>query len=495
MAGPGELPLIQIHSRPEPADGGEQSPRLLHSQPGQATHHLLEYGTQSAGVTQQPQGKIRQLRSLIQQYICNKDIYNKIVFWRCKVWMCLLAVVVLIITLVSAVIIGIRATPLDDEFIDPNLKIHGAPRYYVGSMRLPNNSFTPELATPQSRNFSSLANTLKTMLQQLYRQSPALGYYFVDSDVFSFSNGSVIAHYWLQFALPKEAELLIRYTLSIEVLINVLRQHLHTADVREVAEVDPSSVTLQVANEEYVRSLKTGQCVFHVLLQGRKQTFDSLGLVNCSRNSSNYWLVQGMSGYSIKADITWMAARSVCSDVEVATYSSWFPDTEQTVSKFIQTGHAFTSELVVSGSVLLVTFNPRAGCELSQYSITFLQVPETDCGGVLVGTNGSFVFPSYSNDLLEGINCTWNLKLQEHFRAKLTFKDFRLDGSPNIGASCVADYLEVDGQRFCGEHQQFCLYSKGSSLQIKYHSNLTHTKSFTVDYMATTDELTGSQCH
>ncbi|XP_078264979.1 suppressor of tumorigenicity 14 protein homolog [Rhinoraja longicauda] len=409
--------------------------------------------------------------------------------------MCLLAVVVLITTLFSTVIFGIRATPLDDEFIDPNLRILGAPRYYVGSMKLSRGSFTPELATPQSRNFSSLSNTLKTMLQQLYSTSPALGYYFVDSDVFSFSNGSIIAHYWLQFALPKEAELFIRYTLSIEVLINVLRQHLHTLAVRRITEVDPSSVTLQVANEQYVQSLKTGQCVFHILLQSKNQTFDSLGLVNCSRNSSNYWLVQGMSGYSIKADISSTPHRSIYSDVEVAMYSSWFPDTEQTVSKFSQTGHAFTSELVVSGSVLLMTFNPRAGCELSQYSITFLQVPETECGGVLGGTNGSFMIPSSSNDHLEGINCTWNLQLQEPFRAKLVFKDFRLDGSPKTGVLCVADYLEVDGQRFCGEHQQFCLYSKGSSLQIKYHSNQTHTKGFTVDYMATADDVAESRCY
>ncbi|XP_051870208.1 suppressor of tumorigenicity 14 protein homolog isoform X2 [Pristis pectinata] len=434
------------------------------------------------GPAEQPENN-RCWRRLTPTYKCKRDICNKIICWKCKMWMLIVSVATLIAAIIIIVILSIRATPLDDEFIDPKLKTHGIPRYYIGSMKISKYSFTPELMMPQSKNFTSLSNTLKIMLKQVYTTSPALGYYFVDSDIFSFSHGSVIAYYWLQFALPEEQDLLIKYTLSIEVLINILRQHLHTADVRRIMEIEPSSVTLQ------------GQCVHRVLLRSKEQTFDSLGLINCSKNSSNYWLVQGESGSSIKATISTKPVGSNCSGVDVATYSSWFPDPKQTVSKFRQTGQPFTSEVIASGNMLLVAFNPTAGCNLSQYSITFLQVPATACGGVLGGTNGSFMSPRYSNDHQEDIICTWNLKLQEHLGAKIFFKDLKLGRSPKPGQFCVIDYLEVNGRRFCGDHQHVCLCSKASSLQIKFHSNQTDIKGFAAGYTATDDCLTDSRCH
>ncbi|XP_078416699.1 uncharacterized protein c15h3orf52 [Cetorhinus maximus] len=109
---------------------------------------------------------------------------NKIICWKCKLWMPILFIVILITIII--VIIGIKATSIDDDFIDPSLKIYGISRFYIGSMKISKYSFTPELMIPQSKNYSSLAKLLKIMLCQLYNKSPALGYYFVDSGVFSF---------------------------------------------------------------------------------------------------------------------------------------------------------------------------------------------------------------------------------------------------------------------------------------------------------------------
>ncbi|XP_041067309.1 suppressor of tumorigenicity 14 protein homolog isoform X2 [Carcharodon carcharias] len=367
---------------------------------------------------------------------------NKIICWKCKMWMPILFTVILITIII--VITGIKATSIDDDFIDPSLKIYGISRYYIGSMKISKYSFTPELI-PQSKTYLSLSKGLKFMLCQLYNKSPALGYYFVDSGVFSFSNGT--AYFWLQFAMPEEHDLLIKYTLSAEVLLNVLRQHLYTDRTGENIEVEPSSIALKFAKAGYVQSLKTGQCVFRVLLLSNEQTFNSLRLVNCSKNSSNYWLVQSESDHSIKTIISTEDEGSGCTGMNVAMYNTWVPGSKQIVSKFSQTGLPITSEVIVSGNVLLVTFSPRGECDLPKYSITFLQAPMTECGGVLSGTNGSFTSPSYSNNYQGEINCTWNLKVQEHFRAIIFFREFKLGGPSKSGESCVTDYLEVAGQR------------------------------------------------
>ncbi|XP_062906679.1 suppressor of tumorigenicity 14 protein homolog [Mobula hypostoma] len=473
MAEPNDIPLRTLSGRPDHVDAGEQSTQLLDASARQSKENT----------------------PMILRYMPTRDTCNKMICWRCKMWMLIVSsVAILTAAIIIIVILSIRATPLDDDFIDPNLKIHGTPRYYIGSIKISNYSFTPGLVMPQSKDFY-LSKTLKNMLNHLYTTSPALRYYFVDSDVFSFSHGSAIAYFWLQFALPKEQDLLVKYTLSIEVLINVLRQHLQTGDVGKIMKTEPSSLTLQVANEEYVRSLKTGQCVHQVLLLSKEQTFDSLGLIQCNRSSSNYWLVQGESGYSIKATISTKPGGANCNGVDVATYSTGFLDPRQTVSKFEQIGQPFTTEVIVSWSTLLVAINPTAGCDLSQYSIAFLQVPVTECGGVLGGTNGSFRSPSYSNNREKAIDCTWKLKLQEHFRAKIVFKDFKLGGSPKTGQSCVTDYLEVDSQRFCGDHQSLCLSSNSSSLQIQFHANQINTKGFAADYMAIDGDLTDVKCH
>uniref|UniRef100_UPI00398EAAE5 suppressor of tumorigenicity 14 protein homolog n=1 Tax=Pristiophorus japonicus TaxID=55135 RepID=UPI00398EAAE5 len=470
MADRGGIRMTLVSSSSERADNSTQNQTLL--------NQIDQRETNS-------QGKYQCFKDT-----CNRDACNRTICWKCKMWMLIvLAIAILIALLIIIVICGIRATSIDDDFIHPNLKIYGTSRYYIGSMKISKHSFIPELMMPQSKKYSSLSKDLKIMLCQLYSTSPALGYYFVDSGIFSFSNGSVTAYYWLQFALPKDHDLLIKYTLSAEMLMNVLRQHLSTDRTREKMDIEPSSVTLQVANERYVRSLKTGQCVFRVLLLSKEQTFDSLRLMNCNKNTSNYWLVQGESGRSIKATISTKDEGSVCSGMDVATYNTWFPDSKQTVSKFSQIGPSIMSEIIVSGNMLLVTFNPTGGCNLSQYSITFLQVPMTECGGVLVGTNGSFTSPSYSNDHQEEINCTWNLKVQEHLRPIISFKNFKLSGPPRTGKLCVTDYVEIDGKRFCGEHKTFNYYSHNSSLQIKFYSNKMYTKGFAADYIVTEGDL------
>ncbi|XP_078416136.1 uncharacterized protein LOC144691678 isoform X2 [Cetorhinus maximus] len=177
--------------------------------------------------------------------------------------------------------------------------------------------------------------------------------------------------------MPEEHDLLIKYTLSAEMLLNVLRQHLYTDRTGENIEVEPSSIALKLAKAGYVQSLKTGQCVFRVLLLSNEQTFISLRLVNCSKNSSNYWLVQSESDRSIKTIISTEDEGSGCTGMNVAMYNTWVPGSKQIVSKFSQTGLPITSEVIVSGNVLLVTFSPRGECDLPKYSITFLQAPMT----------------------------------------------------------------------------------------------------------------------
>ncbi|XP_059506251.1 suppressor of tumorigenicity 14 protein homolog isoform X1 [Stegostoma tigrinum] len=451
------IPMIDLQSNCVQMNNNTPEPFL------QATDHTWQK-------EQNSQWKIQCCRETYDRNIC-----NKINSWKFKVVIVLSSI--LLITII--VILGIKATSIDDDFIDPKLKIYGISQYYIGSVKTSKYSLTHEPMILHCKNYSLV---LKDMLWQLYNKSPATGYYFVDSGVFQCSN--VTTYFWLQFALPKEHDLLIKYTLSVEMLLNVLRQHLYLDGKVKNIEVEPSSVKLRFADDGYVRSLKIGQCVSHVLLLSKEKTFGSLRIGNCSTNNNTYWLVQGQSDHSIKTVISTEAEGSVCTGVNVTMYNTWIPDSKQTVSKFSQTGLSITNEIITSGNMLLVTFR-LTECDLSQYSITFLQVPTTACGGILAGMNGSFTSPSYLNNHREEINCTWNLKVQEHFRIIIFFKEFKLGGFSLIDESCMADYLEVDGQRFCGDHKPFLFHSHSSSLQINFHSKKMYAQHFAADYKAT----------
>ncbi|XP_041128573.1 TPA-induced transmembrane protein homolog isoform X2 [Polyodon spathula] len=180
---------------------------------------------------------------------------SRYVFWKCKLWMLILSVFILltIATVISLVLYSVVYVD-EDEKIDKTLYV--VPRYYNGTLRIVNQEFTRELLLPKSQKSEFLSGQLKDMLSRLYSSSPALGRYFVNAGLNSFSNGSVTAYYWLKFEIPSEHSKLIKYTLSEEVLVNVFRQHLYDQELDENRNlhIDPSSLSLQVADGKGVAS-------------------------------------------------------------------------------------------------------------------------------------------------------------------------------------------------------------------------------------------------
>ncbi|MGH0143081.1 UNVERIFIED_CONTAM: hypothetical protein FKN15_077673 [Acipenser sinensis] len=162
----------------------------------------------------------------------------------------------------------------EDEKIDKTL--HVVSRYYNGTLRIVNQEFTPELLLPKSQKSEFLSGQLKDMLSRLYSSSPALGRYFVNAGLNSFSNGSVTAYYWLKFEIPSEHSKLIKYTLSEEVLVNVFRQHLYDQELEENRNlhIDPSSLSLQVADGKGVTFANQSLPIIFII-------FSQFGMANC----------------------------------------------------------------------------------------------------------------------------------------------------------------------------------------------------------------------
>ncbi|XP_036393352.1 TPA-induced transmembrane protein-like [Megalops cyprinoides] len=184
-----------------------------------------------------------------QKKKCLYSNLNEVVVWKLKLWMVISLIFLLIITVIvlALVLYSVVYTDEDDTF---NRELFVVPRIYSGTLRLVNQEFSEDLRSPTSPQSQALSTQLKEKLSDLYSSSPALGRYFSSAGMYEFRNGSVTAYYWLKFLIPQEHNQLVRYTLSQEMVYNVLRQYLYDQepDTKEPFYIDPASAYMQVGN-------------------------------------------------------------------------------------------------------------------------------------------------------------------------------------------------------------------------------------------------------
>lgn len=123
----------------------------------------------------------------------------------------------------------------------------------------------PELERENVRDLTEPLNPTTTKPYQLtdvYSDSPALGRYFISAEVTPVSDGNkTAASYQLCFSVPPETEDFMRYQMSKEFVMNVLRQNIYDQEGIYGQDLpgcinmtlDPTSILLtqmQVANTE-----------------------------------------------------------------------------------------------------------------------------------------------------------------------------------------------------------------------------------------------------
>ncbi|KAM4628332.1 TPA-induced transmembrane protein homolog [Polymixia lowei] len=170
---------------------------------------------------------------------------NDVIFWKFRLWMVIIFIFVLILVVIgiSLILCTVIHEDVDEKFDPSSFEF---PRYFNGSFRLTNQIFTDELLSPSSNQSKALSTELQEKLADLYRASHALGRYFSKAEIFAFRNGSVIAQYQLKFLMPELNAELKKFTLSREVVYNVLRQFLYDqeTDHPDPLYIDPASLDM-----------------------------------------------------------------------------------------------------------------------------------------------------------------------------------------------------------------------------------------------------------
>ncbi|KAJ8405883.1 hypothetical protein AAFF_G00313200 [Aldrovandia affinis] len=187
----------------------------------------------------------------VNQYRCRTVLseLNEVVVWRLRLWMVIVLIFVVIaaVIVLSLVLYSVVYEDEDEKFDQGSFTV---PQYYSGTIRLVNQNFTAALLSPTSPQSQVLSNHLREQLSKPFSSSPALGRYFSSAGTSAFSNGSVTASYWLKFLMPLEHGQLVHYTLSKEMVLNVLLQQLYDQEPHpwDPLYIDPAFVSLEVGN-------------------------------------------------------------------------------------------------------------------------------------------------------------------------------------------------------------------------------------------------------
>ena len=82
----------------------------------------------------------------------------------------------------------------------------------------------------------------------------------------------------------------------------------------------------------------------------------------------------------------------------------------------------------------------------------------------LSGTLASYNYPLHYDDEIE---CTWRFDVDTDYKIELTFDIFNL----SLSTGCTADFVEIDGLRYCGSEKPVLIILDGNDMRIKFKSS------------------------
>ncbi|NP_001413965.1 TPA-induced transmembrane protein homolog isoform 1 [Mus musculus] len=196
---------------------------------------------------------------------CNKSVVGK-----CKLWMVIVTIFLcfIIVIVISLCLVGVTYIDEDENEI---LELSSNKTFFI-TLKIPEECANEEelhhLLT--ERNFSlgprkqpvwlgwltsvspgsccpCLPSTCSTKeLTDTYRQSPSLSRFFTSADILDFSVENATVTYHLQFGVPSEDDDFMKYMMSEELVLGIMRQSFHDKNIStcESLGLDPESLLL-----------------------------------------------------------------------------------------------------------------------------------------------------------------------------------------------------------------------------------------------------------
>uniref|UniRef100_A0A452RBL9 Uncharacterized protein n=1 Tax=Ursus americanus TaxID=9643 RepID=A0A452RBL9_URSAM len=382
--------------------------------------------------------------------------------------------VVLVAVLVGLLLLSVVACVLVWHFQYRNVRVQ---KVFNGYLRITNEKFLDAYENSNSTEFANLANKVKEAVSGCPVGPPPR--HAAPRLTPLPSEGSIIAYYWSEFSIPtylvEEAE---RAMAEEQAPLWSLPGPGASLDISEgpglgappgrlgitrphglsVSHTDSCSFALHARSGELTRFTTPGPCG-GMLTFVLSLTFHSFDVASCDDRGSDVVMV-----YDTLSPVEPRAVVQLC-----GTYPP-----------------SYNLTFLSSQNVLLVTLITNTERRHPGFEATFFQLPKlSSCGGYLRGPYGTFSSPYYPGHYPPNMNCTWDIEVPNNQHVKVLFKLFYLL-EPNVPpGSCSKDYVEVNGEKYCGERPQFVVASKSNKITVRFHSDQSYTDTgFLAEYLS-----------
>lgn len=391
--------------------------------------------------------------------------------------------VVSVAVLISFFLLSLTAGLLVWHFQYRNVRVQ---KIFNGYLRVTNENFLDAYENPNSTEFAELANKVKEALKLLYSGIPALGPYHKESAVTAFSEGSVIAYYWSEFSIPSYLVEEAERAMAEERVVKLPPR------ARTLRSFTLTSVVAYPTDPRTVQSSQDNSCRFALHAHGGELTrFTTPGFPDSPYPAFSrcQWTLRGDASSVLSLTFRSFDV-ATCDDRGsdlVVVYDTLSPVEPRAVVRLCGTyPPSYNLTFLSSQNVLLVTLITSTGRRHPGFEAMFFQLPKmSSCGGSLREAQGTFSSPYYPGHYPPNINCTWDIEVPNNRNVKLFFKLFYLL-EPNVSlGTCPKDYVEVNGEKFCGEKSQFVVASKSSRITVHFHSDQSYTDTgFLAEYLS-----------
>uniref|UniRef100_A0A452TIE5 Suppression of tumorigenicity 14 n=1 Tax=Ursus maritimus TaxID=29073 RepID=A0A452TIE5_URSMA len=381
--------------------------------------------------------------------------------------------VVLVAVLVGLLLLSVVACVLVWHFQYRNVRVQ---KVFNGYLRITNEKFLDAYENSNSTEFANLANKVKEALKLLYRGVPSLGPYHKESAVTAFRWFSIPTY------LVEEAE----RAMAEERVVTLPPR------ARTFSSFVLTSVVAFPTDPRTVQTAQDNSCSFALHARSGELTrFTTPGFPDSPypARARCQWTLRGDADFVLSLtfhsfDVASCDDRG--SDV-VMVYDTLSPVEPRAVVQLCGTyPPSYNLTFLSSQNVLLVTLITNTERRHPGFEATFFQLPKlSSCGGYLRGPYGTFSSPYYPGHYPPNMNCTWDIEVPNNQHVKVLFKLFYLL-EPNVPpGSCSKDYVEVNGEKYCGERPQFVVASKSNKITVRFHSDQSYTDTgFLAEYLS-----------
>ncbi|KAB0405048.1 hypothetical protein E2I00_012257 [Balaenoptera physalus] len=324
---------------------------------------------------------------------------------------------------------------------------------------------------------SRAGRLLRPGLKLLYSGIPVLGPYYRKSAVTAFSEGSVIAYYWSEFSVPKHLVGEAEQALAQEHVVTLPPR------ARAVSSFVLTSVVAFPTDPRTVQSTQDNSCSFALHARGSEPTrFTTPGFPDSPYPSHArcQWTLRGDADSTLSLtfrsfDVATCDKRD--SDL-VTVYDSLSPVEPRAVVQLCGTyPPSYNLTFLSSQNVLLITLVTNTERRHPGFEAMVFQLPRMSSKGQ--PRRGQASGPR----LMLRLSWLWSVPDNQH--VKVHFKAFFLL-EPNVPlGSCSKDYVEINGERYCGERPQFVVSSRSGKMTVRFHSDQSYTDTgFLAEYLS-----------